>query len=68
MNVTITSSKVFKIGSYFYSGSAKEEAERGFLISNLSAGNITLCCKQPVFHMLQVDWACSKAELKGSGH
>jgi hypothetical protein len=53
MYITINSSKFKKkTALVFYLSFAKGRVKRGFLISNISAGNITLCREPDFAHKL----------------
>ena len=48
MRVSVNSPQVFKIDLEFYFNLARERLKRHFLITDVSAGNMTLCCGQHV--------------------
>jgi hypothetical protein len=57
MSPNLNSSEVFDIVSAFYPGFSRENLKIIFLISNVSAGHITLCRKQHVARELGVKLA-----------
>ena len=54
------SSCVFKMASAFYLGFAREWVRRHFLISKVSAGNMTLCRGQHVAREIRDERICCR--------